>query len=57
MINGGSTLWTPDTIPTRWERLDERFARVNGDDKVAVIGTGCRWTEGGVYVPAGRYFL
>lgn len=21
----------------------------------AVIGTGCRWTEGGVYVPAGRY--
>ncbi len=57
MMNGGNPLWTPDTIPTGWERLDERFAGVNGDDKVAIIATGCRWTEGGVYVPAGRYFL
>lgn len=46
-----------EMIPTRWERLDERFARVNGDDMTARIATGCRWTEGGVYVPAGRYFL
>jgi len=54
---GGYPSACPDTLPTRWERLDERFAHVNGDDKVAVIATGCRWSEGGVYVPAGRYFL
>jgi gluconolactonase len=46
-----------EMIPTRWERLDPRFSRVNGDDRVARIASGCRWTEGGVYVPSGRYFL
>lgn len=44
-------------IPARWDRLDERFAKVDGDEKVLRIGTGCRWAEGPVYVPAGRYFL
>jgi gluconolactonase len=47
----------PPDIPTRWERLDDRFARMNGDERVLRIGTGCRWAEGPAYVPAGRYFL
>jgi gluconolactonase len=50
-------LSTAEMSPTRWERCDERFSKVNGDDKVARIASGGRWTEGGVYVPAGRYFL
>jgi gluconolactonase len=39
-----------------WQRLDDRFAKVDGDEKVLVIGTGCRWAEGPVYFPAGRFF-
>ena len=54
MING--VVAEPETIPARWERLDDRFT-VGGDDRVLRIATGCRWTEGPVYVPAGRYFL
>lgn len=47
----------PDRIPTRWERVDERFAGVRGDSEVVRIGSGCRWAEGPVYVPAARSFL
>jgi len=46
----------PPTVPTVWQRLDDRFAKVDGDEKVLVIGTGCRWAEGPVYFPAGRFF-
>ena len=41
----------------RFEVLDERFRPVGGDDLLVRIHTGCRWTEGPVYVPAGRYLL
>jgi gluconolactonase len=52
-----STPAVVEQIPARWERLDERFAEVGGESTVARIADGCRWTEGGVYVPAGRYFV
>ncbi|HSK97468.1 MAG TPA: SMP-30/gluconolactonase/LRE family protein [Euzebyales bacterium] len=44
-------------LPARWERHDERFTGVRGDAQVVRIATGCRWAEGPVYVPAGRYLL
>jgi gluconolactonase len=46
-----------DTIPTELEVLDERFAGVRGDGRVERFHLGCRWAEGPVYVPAGRYLL
>jgi gluconolactonase len=45
------------TIPAAFELLDERFAACRGDDRVEQLFTGGRWTEGPVYVPAGRYLL
>lgn len=44
-------------MPTRWERTDPRFSRVDGDERMLRLATGFRWTEGPVYVPAGRYLL
>ncbi|HEX6918621.1 MAG TPA: SMP-30/gluconolactonase/LRE family protein, partial [Actinomycetes bacterium] len=41
----------------RFEVLDERFRSVGGDDLLVRLHTGSRWTEGPVYVPAGRYLL
>ncbi|SEQ63976.1 SMP-30/gluconolactonase/LRE family protein [Microlunatus flavus] len=46
-----------DSLPTRWERYDERFAKVDGDWRVERIASGCRWTEGGTYLPASRSFV
>lgn len=43
-----------DSFPTRWERLDDRFAEVKGDWRVERIASGCRWAEGGTYLPASR---
>jgi gluconolactonase len=40
-----------------YEVLDERFYAVQGDIGVEILHTGCRWAEGPVYVPAGRYLL
>jgi len=41
-----------------YEVLDERFRPcANGDVEVEKLHGGCRWTEGPVYVPAGRYLL
>lgn len=60
------TIVNPDTeesnlhgasIPTRWQRCDPRFSKVNGDERMVRIASGYRWTEGPVYVPAGRYLL
>jgi gluconolactonase len=46
-----------DTIEARFEVIDERFRSVNGDGRVERLHTGCRWTEGPCYVPAGRYLV
>ena len=46
-----------DTIPTELEVMDERFRAIGGDSRVERIPFGCRWAEGPVYVPAGRYLL
>ena len=47
----------PGTITARFERLDERFRRIRGDRQLEVLHTGCRWTEGPAYFPAGRYLV
>ncbi len=44
-------------IPTQFEVLDDRFRAVRGDPVVERLYTGCRWAEGPVYVPAGRYVV
>jgi gluconolactonase len=46
-----------ETIPTELEVLDERFRGCRGDRRVERIDLGCRWAEGPVYLPAGRYLL
>jgi gluconolactonase len=46
-----------ETIPAEFEVLDERFADVGGDERIERIYHGCRWAEGPVYIPAGRYLL
>ena len=46
-----------DALPTTWERLDDRFAAVDGDSLTVRIASGCRWTEGGTYLPAARSFV
>ena len=41
-----------------FEVLDDRFARyAPGNVHLDTLYTGCRWSEGPVYVPAGRYLL
>ena len=41
-----------------FEVLDPRFARyAPGNVHLEKLFTGCRWAEGPVYVPAGRYLL
>ncbi|WP_394363433.1 SMP-30/gluconolactonase/LRE family protein [Amycolatopsis sp. SB7-3] len=46
-----------DMVKAQFEMLDERFARVNGDEWMRRLHTGCRWTEGPAYFPAGRYLV
>ncbi|MEV7551276.1 SMP-30/gluconolactonase/LRE family protein [Amycolatopsis sp. NPDC089917] len=46
-----------DMVKAHFEVLDERFARVNGDEWMRRLHTGCRWTEGPAYFPAGRYLV
>ncbi|WP_206787313.1 SMP-30/gluconolactonase/LRE family protein [Amycolatopsis sp. MtRt-6] len=46
-----------DLVKTDFQLLDERFARVNGDEWTQRLHTGCRWTEGPAYFPAGRYLV
>jgi gluconolactonase len=45
------------TIPTELEVHDERFRGCRGDRRVERFELDCRWAEGPVYVPAGRYLL
>jgi gluconolactonase len=47
----------PDRIRTELEVLDERFRSCDGDDWTERLFTGCRWTEGPAYFPAGRYLV
>ena len=46
-----------DEVKAEFVVLDERFARVNGDERIGRLHTGCRWTEGPAYFPAGRYLV
>jgi gluconolactonase len=46
-----------ETVKAGFEVLDERFARINGDEWMQRLFTGCRWTEGPAYFPAGRYLV
>jgi gluconolactonase len=46
-----------EKIRARFEVLDERFARVGGDEWMERIFDAGRWTEGPAYVPAGRYLV
>jgi gluconolactonase len=47
----------PDRIKTELEVLDERFRSCDGDGWTERLFTGCRWTEGPAYFPAGRYLV
>src|SRR3954470_16611796 len=46
-----------ETLPARFEVLDDRFAQCRGDSRFDRLYDGCRWAEGPVYVPAGRYVV
>jgi len=46
-----------DLVKADFQVLDERFVRVNGDEWMQRLHTGCRWTEGPAYFPAGRYLV
>ena len=46
-----------EPVRARFEVLDERFRRYGGDDWLECLHTGCRWTEGPAYFPAGRYLV
>ena len=46
-----------ELIQTTLEVLDERFRAVKGDHWMQRLYTGCRWTEGPAYFPAGRYLV
>jgi gluconolactonase len=46
----------PERLRTSTEVLDERFA-IRGDKWTQRLYTGCRWTEGPAYFPAGRYLV
>ncbi|MEV6399111.1 SMP-30/gluconolactonase/LRE family protein [Streptomyces sp. NPDC051907] len=46
--------------PALYEMLDDRFRTgrcMNGDDRLEVLYTGCRWAEGPVYLPAWRQVI
>ena len=48
------------THPQLYETLDDRFRTgkcAAGDSKLETLHEGCRWAEGPVYVPAGRYVV
>src|SRR5262245_16453727 len=46
-----------EPVKAEFQVLDERFRRVDGDALVEERHTGCRWTEGPAYFPAGRYLV
>ena len=46
-----------ETVEAQFEVLDERFRGYRGDQWLECLYTGCRWTEGPAYFPAGRYLV
>jgi gluconolactonase len=46
-----------DLVRAEFVVLDERFRGCGGDGSMGRLHTGCRWTEGPVYFPAGRYLV
>ncbi|MFF5205180.1 SMP-30/gluconolactonase/LRE family protein [Streptosporangium sp. NPDC000396] len=46
-----------ETVEARFETLDDRFKACRGDDRIERLYTGCRWAEGPVYFPAGRFLV
>jgi len=46
-----------ESIETQFVVLDERFRSCRGDKRIEQLHTGCRWTEGPAYFPAGRYLV
>jgi gluconolactonase len=46
-----------ETVKAHFEVLDERFRGCGGDEWLRRLHTGCRWTEGPAYFPAGRYLV
>jgi len=46
-----------ERVEVRWERLDERFRRADGDAWLERLFDNGRWTEGPAYFPAGRYLV
>lgn len=46
-----------ETFKAQFEVLDDRFRACRGDRWVECLHTGCRWTEGPAYFPAGRYLV
>ncbi len=47
----------PELIPTTFESFDSRMPSALGDRYLVKLFTGCRWTEGPAYFPAGRYLI
>jgi gluconolactonase len=48
---------TVDRVPARFESLDERFGRTDGDAFLERLFGDGRWLEGPTYFPAGRYLV
>jgi gluconolactonase len=46
-----------ERVRAEFQVLDERFGGIGGDAYLEEIHTGCRWTEGPAYFPAGRYLV
>jgi gluconolactonase len=46
-----------DSVKAEFVVLDQRFRRISGDERLERLHTGCRWTEGPAYFPAGRYLI
>lgn len=46
-----------EKVKTRFERIDERFGRTDGDEWMERLYADGRWTEGPAYFPAGRYLV
>jgi gluconolactonase len=46
-----------DRVRAEFVVLDERFDGIGGDAYLEELHSGCRWTEGPAYFPAGRYLV
>lgn len=57
MRTTSTTRGEPELIQTDWESFDDRFSACRGDRWLERLHTGSRWTEGPVWVPAGRYLV